>query len=449
MRCCGRPIGEFLARRDITAVFRFLHARGVPFGTIGALAGLSPNRAAEIAKSVRQVSAYDVLERIAIGLQIPRGSMGLGLDSATSEVATPRLDRTRAHHADHPDTVSGCGVAGHDSADDLVLLGEVRAGLDTALARSSVSPRQLELVEEAVAEHAHVYPATAPVVMLARLSGECAEVQRLSLSRQPAGVQARLSGAAALLATMCADALMRLGAVEQARLWYRTAVLAADDSANPALRVLVRAQAAMLPYYFGQPQRTVTMAQAAMDLSGTACASSALAAAAKARALARLGATQAARSAIDDARRLFDDVGEPDSDAAFRFPAKRLMLYLSGAATWLGDTDTAYRLQDEALALYRSGPASLIDPALIRLDRAMCLVQDKQLADAAVMARHAVDELPAAQRTELLLSRVEDVVRAVPPNQRSGEVAALAEYVQAGRGTAPRTLAAGTATLDP
>jgi tetratricopeptide repeat protein len=52
------------------------------------------------------------------------------------------------------------------------------------------------------------------------------------------------------LATMCADALMRLGDVDEARRWYRTAIHAADDSGQAWLRVLVRAQAAMLPYYF-------------------------------------------------------------------------------------------------------------------------------------------------------------------------------------------------------
>ena len=74
----GRPISEFLQRRDITAVFRFLHARGVSYGRIAALVGLSPHRATEIAKGVRQVTAYVVLERIAVGLHIPRPAMGLG-----------------------------------------------------------------------------------------------------------------------------------------------------------------------------------------------------------------------------------------------------------------------------------------------------------------------------------------------------------------------------------
>ncbi|WP_285790247.1 hypothetical protein [Micromonospora sp. NBRC 101691] len=82
----GRPISEFLRQRDVAALFRFLHARGVSYGRIAALVGVSPNRAAEIAKGVRQVTAYEVLERIAVGLSISRPAMGLGRDEDASAV---------------------------------------------------------------------------------------------------------------------------------------------------------------------------------------------------------------------------------------------------------------------------------------------------------------------------------------------------------------------------
>lgn len=124
------------------------------------------------------------------------------------------------------------------------------------------------------------------------------------------------------------------------------------------------------------------------------------------------------------------------------------MLYLSGAAAWLGDTNAAYRIQDEALTLYRSSPASVIDPTLISLDRALCLVQDRRAAEAATITRGAIAALPEAQRTEIVLSRAVELVEAVPPAQRQGEVVALADYVHACR-TQARTLAGGTAALAP
>ncbi|RKF28254.1 hypothetical protein [Micromonospora globbae] len=439
----GRPIREFLERRDVAAIFRFLHARGVSYGAIAALVGVSANRAAEIAKGARQVTAYEVLERIALGLGIPRAAMGLGREEdfagGTGGSIATRHELARDQPASRPAQEAAVQAAGS--------LARLRAELDEALSSSSVSPRHLELVEESASEHMRIYPSAPPSVMLSRLAGECSEIQVLSRRRQPAAVQARLSGAAALLATMCADALMRLGHAGEARLWYRTAIHAADDSADTRLRVLVRAQAAMLPYYFGDPQQTVAMADAALAITAAASPSGALAAAGRARALARLGAVDQARAAMEQAHRMFDEAGDDDSDAAFRFPAKRLLFYLSGAMTWLGDTKEAYRVQEEALRLYAPAPAVPIDPALIMLDRALCLARDLRFADAAVAAREAIANLPDLQRTEIILTKAGQVISAIPRHAQCREVIDLAEYVRSCRERS-RTLAAGTAALE-
>jgi tetratricopeptide (TPR) repeat protein len=417
----GRPIGEFLRRRDVTAVFRFLHARGVSYGRIAALVGVSANRAAEIAKGVRQVTAYEVLERIAAGLDIPRPAMGLG------------RDEDAVVHSDFgPVAVKG-GADPLPASVEISDLVRLRLGLNEALASASVAPRQLELIEQAAGEHMRVYPSASPQIMLSLLAAECREVRVLSLRRQPAALQSRLSGVAALLATMCADALMRLGDVSEARRWYGTAIHAADDSGRARLRVLVRAQAAMLPYYFGDPTQTVALADAALAVTSNASSAGALAAAGRARALARIGAIDQARSAIDQARRLFDHAGDEDTDVAFRFPAKRLLFYLSGAYTWLGDTVQAYRVQDEALRLYGAAPAVPIDVALIALDRSMCLAQDRRATEAALTARDAIADLPETQRTEIILTRATDVATAIPEENGHGEVASLTDYLRACR----------------
>ena len=419
----GRPIREFLERRDITAIFRFLHARGVSYGAIGGLVGISPNRAAEIAKNIRQVTAYEVLERVAVGLRIPRAVMGLGREPGPTAVAPLSEDPS-----------AGLAV--------------LRTQLDEALAASTVSGRQLQLIEEATHDHVRAYPATPPLATLDRIAVECTEVLALSRRRQPATIQARLSAAAALLATMCADALMRLGNTTDARLWYRTALIAADDSTHPELAVLVRAQAAMLPYYFGDPLQTITLADKALALSATPCASTVLAAAGRARALARAGATDAARIAIRRARDLFDQVDAADSNAAFEFPTKRLLFYLSGTAAWSGDITAAYRMQDEALALYGASPVTSIDPTLILMDRSMCLTHERRTGEAAAVARDAVAALPQAQRTEIILTRAHDIVATIPADQRRGPVTELDDYLHECRRQA-RTLTGGQAALDP
>ncbi len=67
---------DALRRRDLMAVYRRLSTQGFSQRRIANLTGQSPSEIYEIVKG-RQVMAYDVLVRIADGLSIPRGYMGL------------------------------------------------------------------------------------------------------------------------------------------------------------------------------------------------------------------------------------------------------------------------------------------------------------------------------------------------------------------------------------
>jgi hypothetical protein len=81
---------------------------------------------------------------------------------------------------------------------------------------------------------------------------------------------------------------MKLGRIADSRAWYGTARMAADDSGNRELRARVRAQEAMLPYYYGDPEDAIRLARDAQDILGDLPrAAGALAAAAEARALVR------------------------------------------------------------------------------------------------------------------------------------------------------------------
>lgn len=73
-------IRSVLRARDIGAVYRQLKRRGVSQRRIAGLTGQSQPEVSEIMNG-RQVMAYDVLSRIADGLGVPRGLMGLAYDS--------------------------------------------------------------------------------------------------------------------------------------------------------------------------------------------------------------------------------------------------------------------------------------------------------------------------------------------------------------------------------
>jgi hypothetical protein len=72
-----------LCERDIAGVYRLLQAHGVSQRAIAARTGQSQSEVSEILAGRRQVVAYDVLVRIADGLGVPRGWMGLAYDETT------------------------------------------------------------------------------------------------------------------------------------------------------------------------------------------------------------------------------------------------------------------------------------------------------------------------------------------------------------------------------
>ena len=73
-----------LAAREVSTIYKLLRRRGVSQRQIAAMTGQSQSEVSEILKG-RQVMAYDVLLRIADGLGVPRGYMGLTYDEVTAQ----------------------------------------------------------------------------------------------------------------------------------------------------------------------------------------------------------------------------------------------------------------------------------------------------------------------------------------------------------------------------
>ncbi|GAA1801545.1 hypothetical protein GCM10009682_24360 [Luedemannella flava] len=73
----GQPLRNALRARDLAPVFGFLAARGWSRASIAAATGLSENRVRGIAQRRQRITSYEVLERVAEGLRVERGLMGL------------------------------------------------------------------------------------------------------------------------------------------------------------------------------------------------------------------------------------------------------------------------------------------------------------------------------------------------------------------------------------
>nr|WP_243088222.1 XRE family transcriptional regulator [Streptomyces sp. 891-h] len=294
----------------------------------------------------------------------------------------------------------------------------VRHEVDRTLASGTVTPTQLDLLDEQVLWAREQYVYTPPAPMLKVLLSQLKEVGYLAAHRQPATVQVRLSELTAMLATLIADALMKLGHLTRAQSWYATARNAAEDSGNPELRARVRAQAAMLPYYYGPLEAAVSLSREARILCrGRPGATTAFSSAAEARALAKLGDTESAMAALRSARAAFEqttDRGIVDNDA-FGFPERRLRLYESGTLTALRRTSQARRVQEAALRLY---PAKTgIDPALLHFEAAICLAHDGSATEACQLAAATFLRLVPDQRTPIVEERAREVIEALPPGK--------------------------------
>jgi transcriptional regulator with XRE-family HTH domain len=98
-----------LAARDIATVFRLLQRVGVSQRRIAALTGQSQSEISEILGG-RHVVSYDVLARIADGLGVPRGHLGLAYDETTAQLVGAAASQTVT------------GETGHDEEDSRRLL---------------------------------------------------------------------------------------------------------------------------------------------------------------------------------------------------------------------------------------------------------------------------------------------------------------------------------------
>ncbi|QFZ16090.1 XRE family transcriptional regulator [Saccharothrix syringae] len=121
---------DALARREISTVYRLLRRHGVSQRQIAALTGQSQSEVSEILKG-RQVMAYDVLARIAQGLGVPRGYMGLAYDEATAVRVAATAE---APHSEEDESVKRRKFLAHAAA---ITVGAAVFGTDSGSWASS------------------------------------------------------------------------------------------------------------------------------------------------------------------------------------------------------------------------------------------------------------------------------------------------------------------------
>ncbi len=245
--------------------------------------------------------------------------------------------------------------------------------------------------------------------------GEVAHVLDRSLSE---ATRSRMLRVAGRLSAVSAVSLVATGEFAAGRRWWRTVRQAAEQAGDGELEVFALGQQAMLALYGGHTQeQVVSLADHAIAVGdGRACAGTASAWATRAQALARWGRLQEARAALDEVwdlfARLSGAVGA-GQDSWFGYPEHKLRHTESYVHTWLGDTRRAWTAQDRVLALCPAD--NYRGRAQVHLHRALCLLQDGEVAEGLAHAVATVTALPRAARSDRFVQDVAlSVLEAVP-----------------------------------
>ena len=265
----------------------------------------------------------------------------------------------------------------------LAMVERVRRSMDGVLDSSNVGPATIERWERTAYEYAYRYQTVPPLQLLTDVVADFAEVQVLLAQRQPIEFRRRLCQSGAQMAVLAGIFLSAMGHQREARAWFHTAKLAAEEAGDTRLAGLATVRSATVSLYYGAPSVALDQAREANRILGTTvCASHVRGHVVAARALARLGSSDTeARTLIGQAETMFGQLPASEVDnTALGFTERQFWFTVGNAYTILGLNNEAGDAQQRALALYR--PTEYLDPALIALDQATCLIQSKQ-ADAA------------------------------------------------------------------
>lgn len=347
------------------------------------------------------------------------GPVELGFGANYSEPAAPAEPQMRADRFGATLLPDGGAIDASDHVAGSITqrADQVRRRMDETLSGSTLSDSTVAHKEAVAAQYGRTYKTQPSTVFLDNILDDLADVQVLTDRKLPAGQRRDLCAVTARLAGLVSMAMVNLGQYRQAREWVHTARLAADEAGDPALRAWVATRGAVASLHLGDPHAAANAAREAELLTRhhpqpiTAMAWAVLA-----RAAACMAQTGPALAALRQAEALFDTVDTGQDNTAYAFTSGQLHFYRSHALTTLGESRAAWQAQDDALAAF--APGERLDPTLVRLDRALCMINSGDVAQGAGYASDVLQQLTAVWRPVIVLRRAHAVVDAIPAARR-------------------------------
>ncbi|MCC8250539.1 helix-turn-helix domain-containing protein [Saccharothrix luteola] len=406
----GREMREALARRDIGRVYQLLRRFGVSQRQIAACTGQNQSEISAITNG-RQVQAYDVLERIADGLGVPRGYMGLAYtdEAAHSAAVASGLHRTKDDFMLERRGFLGLiskivmGAALTQAEVNLLAVGPATTAIPNRVGATDVD--QVRALTAALRS----YDAT-------HGGGACRDAilahthwaQSLLNASATDDVKANLLSAIAEAKTLAGWTAHDLGLKHDARRWLGQAVHDTQEAGDPAHTAIVLYHLGRVPLDNDDPDEALKLFQlgqiAAQDSHSSVAVSLLLTH--EALAYAHLGDTRQAMTAL---RRAEDEYAHatPDQHQEFLrfFDHAALQTSAARVHSRLGLTDAAHR----ELAVERlqraldEAPADRMRQRAFNLTwMAACTLAEGDLASGVEFGHQALDAVRVIQSTRLL-----------------------------------------------
>ncbi|MGW4089356.1 helix-turn-helix domain-containing protein [Nocardia sp. NPDC004750] len=279
----------------------------------------------------------------------------------------------------------GAGMAGQ--AADLVASEPER--MLATLDAGSISERRLAFLEQS-AEVLGTRVVQVPPHELLQTGLEQFRLVRGCLGeRQPTHQQVRLVRTAGRLANVVGEILFNEGHFGQARMWYATAIHAAQDIGDRYSEDIALAGLAYLPTYSDKPKEVLQLLDGRLQENPSYGPAAAWLWGMAARAHASLGHADEFARCIARSASALEDVGSEDlSVGIFSFRPEKLAFYQAIGYSRLGRAEETAVAAARAMALY--DPSETMEPALVRFEHATALLASGEVEEACAVATSAI-----------------------------------------------------------
>ena len=387
------------ADHDMAQVFKLAQKYGgLSNLAISRMTSIKPDSVSLIMRGKRAVEDFEVYTRIADGLGIPGGMLGLAArpwERVTQSVIPEVTANTIDSIENGDDTVerrqflsSGAGVAaGYMTS----LLASEPREMNRLLNVNKETQARIGYFERtAEVLGTEVVRVPSPTLLESSLIA-FRDARLLAMACNSEAERVRTVRANSMLATVIGLILFDSNRFDESREWYRTARHAASNVGDRYLSDIALASEAYVPTYSGDPTGVLSLLAPRLDSRATNTAAVAWQWAFCGKAHAVLGNKAQAERAFDQSERVLNEAPkETVRPGVFSFLPEKLAMYRAQAYVSLDLPEKAISAANQALASY--DPHETTEPSLARFELASALLRAGEIDEACKQATKAVTD---------------------------------------------------------